>query len=320
MNKQELNQNLDFLFQDNNSIDIIIYAIIDGDENPKKLDIKAIDLPPIKKLFIDSIKKSVYEESEYVVLPISTADERGKCFYEYDLELPQELNRLTDVIGNDTIDNFNFNDEQIAEINSLIIVLSNLEHQVSLFKKLSPLEIIGRGGIFLKKAAERFEKFNNNLLRISPGFQALSINGTVIILNLKTIEKSFGFTEVIKREAIHGIDAIRNMSILQNIEELEGLIDNISFARKLIMVARSSPVIQNNIPNIQIIDFTKNHPALKGRIKYNTDGTLINLHTKTAKTLFVKLLNDDFLTSELTKLFYDSLAKDGFEIIEKTEE
>jgi hypothetical protein len=320
MNKQELNQNLDFLFQENNSIDIIIYAILDGDENPKKLDIKAIDLPLIKKLFIDSIKKSVYEESEYVVLPISTADERGKCFYEYDLELPKELNRLTDVIGNDTIDNFNFNDEQIAKINSLIIVLSNLEHQVSLFKKLSPLEIIGRGGIFLKKAAERFEKFNNNLLRISPGFQALSINGTVIILNLKTIEKSFGFTEVIKREAIHGIDAIRNMSILQNIEELEGLIDNITFARKLIMVARSSPVIQNNIPNSQIINFTKIHPALKGKIKYNTDGTLINLHTKTAKNLFVKLLNDDFLTSELTKLFYDSLAKDGIEIIETIKE
>jgi len=320
MNKQELNQNIDFLFQENALINIIIYAILDGEETPKKLDIQATDLPSIKKLFIDSIKKSVYEESEYVVLPISTADERGKCFYEYDLELPQDLNNLTDIIGNDNIDNFNFNDEKMAEINSLLIVLGNSEYQVSLFKKLSPLEIIGRGGIFLKRAAERFEKFNNNLLRISPGFQALSVNGTVIILNLKTIEKSFGFTEVIKREALHGIETIRKMSILQNIETLEDLIENTTFARKLIRVARSSPVIQINIPNSQIIDFTKNHPALKGKIKYNTDETLINLHTRTAKDLFVKLLNDDFLTSELTKLFYDSLAKDGIEILETIEE
>ncbi|MBA4276933.1 Kiwa anti-phage protein KwaB-like domain-containing protein [Flavobacterium sp.] len=74
------------------------------------------------------------------------------------------------------------------------------------------------------------------------------------------------------------------------------------------------------MPNSQIIDFTKNHPALKGKIKYNTDGSLINLHTKTAKDLFVKLLNDDFLTSELTKLFYDSLAKDGIEILETIDE
>ena len=98
------------------------------------------------------------------------------------------------------------------------------------------------------------------------------------------MKKSFGFTEVIKREAILGIDAIRTMEILQNIEALEGLIENISFARKLIKDARSSPVIQNNIPNSQIINFTKNHTALKGRIKNNTDGILINLHTKQPKT------------------------------------
>jgi hypothetical protein len=103
-------------------------------------------------------------------------------------------------------------------------VLGNSEYQVSLFKKLSPLEIIGRGGIFLKRALERFEKFNNNLLTISSGFLALSVNGSVIILNLKTIEKSFGFTEVIKREALHGIETIRKTSILKNIETLEDLI------------------------------------------------------------------------------------------------
>jgi hypothetical protein len=103
------------------------------------------------------------------------------------------------------------------------------------------------------------------------------------------------------------------MSIVQNIEELESLIDNITFARKLIKVARSSPVILNNIPNIQIIDFTKIHPALKGKIRYNEDESMIKLHTKKSKDLFVKLLNDDFLTSELTRLFYDSLAKDGIE-------
>lgn len=207
----------------------------------------------------------------------------------------------------------NFNDEQIVEINSLLIVIGNNEQQVSLFKKLAPIEVIGRGSFFLRKTAERFERFSNNLLRISSGFQALSINGSVIILNLKTIEKSFGFTEVIQREALLGIEAIRQMSIVQNIEELESLIDNITFARKLIKVARSSPVIHNNIPNIQIIDFTKNHPALRGKIRYNEDESMIKLHTKKSKDLFVKLLNDDFLTSELTRLFYDSLAKDGIE-------
>jgi hypothetical protein len=310
MNKQELNNNLNFLFQPNANIQVIVYAILNNQENPRKLDIDENDLLGIKNMFLDSITNLVINENEHVVLPLSTADERGKCFYEYDLELPNELVNLNDVIGNDNIELFNFNDEAITHINSLLIVLGNGEHQVSLYKKLSPVEIIGRGSFFLIKSAERFEKFNNNLLRISPGFQGMSVNRTVIILNLKTIEKSFGFVEVIKREAILSIEAIRDMSILQNIESLEGLIDNITFARKLIKIARYSPVIQNNIPNAQIIHFSNTHPALRGKIRYNEDETLIKLDTKVSKNLFVKLLNDDFLTSELTQLYYDSLAKD----------
>jgi hypothetical protein len=317
MDKQQLNQSLDFLFQRNQEIQIIIYAILKDQDEPKKLDIKDTDLPAIKEMFIDNIKKTVIDENEYAVLPLSTADERGKCFYEYDLELPPELVYLDGVIGNDNIETFNFNDENILNISALIIVLGNGENQVSLYKKLSAVEIIGRGSFLLIKANERFEKFNSNLLRISPGFQALSVNETVVILKLSTIEKSFGFIDVIKREALLGIDAIRNMTILQNIQALEELIDDISFARKLTKIARSSPVIQNSIPNLSIIAFSNIHPALKGKIRYSDDSSMISLDTRVSKDLFIKLLNDDFLTSELTQLYYDSLAKDG--IVENQE-
>ena len=59
--------------------------------------------------------------------------------------------------------------------------------------------------------------------------------------------------------------------------------------------------------------FTNTHPALKGSFKYNEDGTKLNLKTKISQNLFLKLLNDDFLQSELTKIFYDSIAKDSVE-------
>lgn len=48
-------------------------------------------------------------------------------------------------------------------------------------------------------------------------------------------------------------------------------------------------------------------------MRYTPDGTQFALDTKVSKDLFVKLLNDDFLTSELTQLYYDSLAKDNIE-------
>lgn len=311
MNKQELNQNLAFLFQPNNEIQVIVYALLRDDEEPKRLNIDDEDLPSIRQLFIDSIENQVINKEDHEVLLLSTADERGKCFYEYDLEIPDELALLDGIIGDDNIANFNFNNQTIENIDTLIIVLGNDENQVSLYKKLSPIEIIGRGGLILKKSAERFERFNDNLLRISPGFQVLSINQTLIILKLTTIERSFGIVDVIQREALLGIDAIRNIEILGNIEVLEALIQDIGFARRLTKVGRSSPVIINNIPNDQIIAFSNTHPALRGKIKFNDDLTKINLDTRVSKNLFIKLLNDDYLTSELTSLFYDSLAKDN---------
>lgn len=52
---------------------------------------------------------------------------------------------------------------------------------------------------------------------------------------------------------------------------------------------------------------------MRNKIRYTPDGTQFALDTKVSKDLFVKLLNDDFLTSELTQLYYDSLAKDNIE-------
>lgn len=312
MNKHELNQSLAFLFQADANIQAIVYAILKNEDAPRKLDIDDEDLPPIRTMFLDSIQKQLVSKDDYEVLLLSTADERGKCFYQYDLGLPDELAQLDAVIGNDNIPNFNFHDVSIERIDTLIVVLGNDENQVSLFKKLSPVEVIGRGNSYiLKKAAERFERFEDNLLRISPGFQAISVSETIIILNLSTIERSFGIVEVIRREALIGIEAIRNIEILSNIEVLEELIDDIGFARRLTKIARNSPVITRNIPNEQIVAFAFSHPALRGRIRFNDDNTQINLDTRVSKNLFVKLLNDDYLTSELTSLFYDSLAKDG---------
>lgn len=92
-------------------------------------------------------------------------------------------------------------------------------------------------------------------------------------------------------------------------------LDDISFARKLVKSANNSPVL-NVIPNEQIINFTQNHPALKGKFKYSKDKLQINLKTKKSQDLFLKLLNDDFLQSELTKRYYDSIAKDSVDITE----
>ncbi|MFK8300114.1 anti-phage protein KwaB [Capnocytophaga canimorsus] len=316
MNKQELDNALAFLNTPQGELQIILYALIDENSEPRKLDIKENDLPILQHMFVESIQSSITEKDNYTVLPLSTADERGNCFYQYDLELPTELQALENSIGNDNLENFSFSNSNFSGINSLIIVLADNENEIALFKKLSPVEIIGRGGFLFWKSNQRLERFDDQLLRISPKFHALRVGEEIVIIDLKMIEKSFGFHEVIIREATISLNAIRNLQLVSNIESLEELVNNITFARKLTKVARNSPVIQKNIPNADIIAFSKLHPLTKNKMRYTEDGTMFNLDTRISKDLLIKILNDDLLTSELTKLYYNSLAKDGVEIEE----
>ncbi len=312
MNKAELNQSLEFLNNPTGELQIIMYACFE-EQVVKKLDVKSEDLPPIRRLFVDSVNSTIVSQEEFTVIPLSTADERSNCFYEYDLELPEELQFLETIIGNDEIETFNFNNDTFAKIDALAIVLADDNNEISLYKKLSSVEVLGRGGYMLWKSNQRLERFEEQLLRISPSFQVLRVEESVIILNLKTIERNFGFHDVIKREATLGLEAINDMGIVSNIDTLEELIENVSFARKLTKIARNSPVIQRRIPNVSIIAFSRTHPAIRNKMRYTPDGTQFALDTKVSKDLFVKLLNDDFLTSELTQLYYDSLAKDNIE-------
>ena len=313
MNKLELNNALSFVKAPQGELQIIFYANLEGIEQPRKLDIAEVDLPVLKQMFIDAIQTFIIGKDDYVVLKLSAADERGKCFYHYDLEIPQELQMLENVIGNDNLQIFNFNNTKLSNINSLIVVLADDNNEISLYKKLSPVEVIGRGGHIFKKSNQRLEKFDDQLLRITPKFQVIRVNGELIIIDLNAVEKSFGFHDVITREATVSLKAINEMQLISNIESLQQLVNNVSFARKLTKVARNSPVIKLNIPNANIIAFAKSHPLTKSKMRFNEDETQFTLDTRVSKDLIVKILNDDLLTSELTKLYYDSLAKDGIE-------
>lgn len=317
MNKQELNEALAFINAPEGELQIIIYANISGANEPRRLDIKEEDLTELKKLFVASIESSIISKEDHTVLPLSSADERGNCFYQYDLEVPEGLKRLETIIGNDNLSNFSLSDNQFSNIESLIIVLADTKNEISLFKKLSTVEVIGRGGFMLWKSNQRFERFKDQLLRISSSFQALRVDGEIIIIDLDAIEKEFGFHEVIIKEATKSLSVIEEKELVDNIDTLKELVSDVRFARKLTKVARNSPVIRLGIPNESIIAFAKNHPLTKKKMKYNDSQTKFHLDTKVSKNLLIKILNDDLLTSELTKLYYDSLAKDDIIVEEE---
>lgn len=313
MNEQELRDELQFFYDNFDEIGVSIYAILRSSNSPVKLDIETDALGGLKSLFIDSIKKTITDKEEISILNLSTSDERIDAVYLYDIDLPDELNCINDILGTDDFTLMNLTDNSLSDIQALLIEIGNNTRQVVLYKTMASINIYGRANFFLKKSQTRLTQIDDEFLRVSPNFQLIKIKNSLFVIELSMIEKSFGFHEVIKREATLGVNAVESMLLVENTEVLRELIDDVKYARKFTKVAKSSPVIKARIPNQDIINFCKIFPKLAGKIRFNQAEDKILLDTKVSKDLFIKVLMDDFLTSELTKFHYESVAKDGLD-------
>lgn len=313
MNKDELIEMLVPFYEDDD-VGIAVYAVLKGnDSSPKRLDIEAEALAGLKEMFLGSVRESILENADLSLLQLSDADERRNVVYEYDLEIPHELTSLQSVIESDNVELMSFAESALSSIKALIIEIGDNVSQLVIYKTIAPVNVFSRDSFFLRKSRTRLRRIDDEFLRINPGFQLFSLNGSLFVLDLKTLEKSFGFHDVVRREAQVGVDCIEQMGVIENFEVLREMIDDIKYARRLTKVARSSPVIRNGIQNESIIAFCQSFPNLSGRIRFNSEETKIVLDTKVSKDLFLKILMDDYLTSELTSLHYESLAKDGVE-------
>jgi len=315
MNAEELKIALQAYYDDYANIGISVYAIIKDTDNPGpfKLDIEANAAGGLKELFIQSLRSGISDRNEVSVLNLSSADERVDAIYVYDLDIPEELLSLETVTSQDNLPLLNLNEQSLFSIKVLLIEIGNNISQLVLYKTMAPVNIFGRTNFFLWKSESRLKRLTDEFLRVSAGFQMLRLNGTLLVLDLGVLEKNFGFHEVIKREAALGVSAIDSAKLVVNPYVLHELLDDMKYARRLTKIAKASPVLRAGISGTEIVRFCQVFPKLAGRIRFNDAKDQIFLDTKVSKDLFIKLLMDDFLTSELTKFHYASIAKDSVE-------
>ena len=319
MNIEELKAALQVFYDSYDQIGVAVYAILKGADStgPKKVDIEADSLEGLKALFIQSLRDHITDREDLTVLDLSSSDERVDAIYVYDLETPEELVAMERVLEADGLPLLDMAAADLTDVKALLIEIGNDVGQMVLYKSMAPVNIFGRASFFLKKARHRMEKIDDEFLRVSAGFQLLRINGTLLVTDLSAVEKSFGFHDIIKREAALGITSIEAMQLVQNPEVLHELLEDVKYARRFTKVARASPVMRAGVPNASIIEFCKTFPRLAGRIRFNETEDKVVLDTKVSKDLFIKLLMDDFLTSELTHFHYASVAKDSLDDAEE---
>lgn len=246
-----------------------------------------------------------------------TNDERANAIYQYDYETyPDELGvfknfDITEAIT--SVRKFDFTQDDLSTLFGYIIYLGSMQNGLVLFKKHYPISLIKRDSFLLgaMKDKERFGKVSgDDIIRMNGTVQLFRVADQTYVIDIKMLERNMGFTELIQKAAGLAVDAMEELGILEDIDVLRDSVSEVSFARKLSKVQKTSPIFQLGISKETIVEFTKTTPELEGKFKYSEDGLTIRLSTKKSKDAFIKLMNDSFLRSELTRQYYEAFSKD----------
>ena len=286
---------------------LVLYAMYEPNDDPSKYDIKKVNLKDdgtieeTFSVFKAILEFEILENEDLEIINLSSSDDRKNAVYYYDLE--DEPPELKQCLLNNRIDVDWFEFDEENKIIGFITQIGTEDNNITLFKKHYPINLLKSKGLF-RTHNNQISNFTDNILRITGKSDFIRIGSDIYILNLKELESFCGFHKLIKEKALIGVEAIKSIDIVDDIGLLKENIENVTFARKLVKVTSDSLVLKQKTSDI--IKFAKKHYK---NLKTNESGTKFLLDTIKSRKEFIKLLNDDFLNSRLTKQQYDSVAK-----------
>lgn len=313
MNLEELREKIETIVQ-MDAIGLNVFFLLKTDEG--NILKRANLIEDVKNSLITAYKDSLnymVSDDELALINLSDADDRKSAIYNYDLEQQPGVFSFFDTISNRDEDNpipyFSFNDDKLTELEGYFISIGDFDDNILVYRKQMPINLFKQGKIYLVKGHQtQFEQIDKEFLRIDTKLDVLKIDESIIVNNISILERHYEFKDIIENEANASLENIEDLDILENIEVLQERVDDLAFARKLSKISTSSPVF--NLPSEHIMEFVRTHQTLGGEFKYSEDQNRIMLDTKKSQNFFLRLMNDDFLHSQLTDFDYMTPAKD----------
>ncbi|EQB7288670.1 Kiwa anti-phage protein KwaB-like domain-containing protein [Proteus mirabilis] len=222
----------------------------------------------------------------------------------------EKVSRLFNIIDDsgagDTLEKVNFNDgDDVLKIDSIFFVLSVGEFRILLYKRQYRVQNFS-------KHRKLFKYHDSKLITVDEDMISIDINPSVVlfkkdlfIYNLKVFEDFFGYKVLIEKRATDFIDEIS--TVLDDVADYSSLKrrvidDSDSFRKKLAKISK----YPNTITTLEFLSkdkskfstFISNNAYLTKVLKYQD--AKISLETKNQQTVFIALISDGVLKSELT--------------------
>lgn len=321
MSKEEFISHLQDIVKLGEDASVMIYFAL-KDENGgvtlKKADVKNEALIAMRSGFIDTLQSEINlfnADSERELLDLSTRDDRENVVYRYDIEgeepsffiFMREVMQRHDAFYFTGDKIFDFQVDKLSDIKYFIIEVGTTDNKVVIYRNNYNINLLhqGRGKFYITKSGSQLDQVKEDILRMDTQMDAMMIGNEFFITNIAQLDKSSDFVDVITRKAKCALREIKKLDIVDSIEGLQERLGELTFARRLMSTMKNSPI--KSMPTKEIIQFVKSNTALEKVLKIENDK--IKLPSKRAQNYFIRLLNDDFLYSKLTKRDYEARAK-----------
>lgn len=321
MTKEQLQEAVGFIFNDKATLGLELYLILEGRTG---LNLKLADLgdngldDEMIEGFKEHLKWRTIEDQEADLRPLSELDNGSNTIHIYDLEgLPDGLEIIHTELDKNKVPLFDFTTDKLQDVRAFLIKIASPTQQVVLYKHHHHLNVLSQSTtLYFFGDDHRFKKPDGALLRFSFAVDFVLVDGKVLVYDINCLEKKFGFGSILVNNATTQVAAIAALGFVQNIVELEDYAKDIGGAKHILRLNKKSPVLLLKFD--QIKTFIKGNAYLKRRLRFTDDESQLRFHTHVSKRYFIQLLNDDFLTSQLSNTEYASSKKDGLAELEGT--
>ncbi len=314
MTKEELKNSLAFLDKDEiPNVEIFILDEPIEDDN-KELSVNIYkgrmhnDIPKqIIDIFFPKMKR-ILVQSDYELKTYNPAvnPDRKVIWKQSSNEIPFYkliLQKLSEVN-----DNY-YNDRILAYENiwAIWIKLTINENNFYLLKKITPSKVLTTGGVLAWVFSNNtFKGLTEDVLTIDGHFDVFACNNTLFFENKQNFEKALMYDKIIQQVANDTLNEIKNIGIVENFNTLKCMLkDDYHSIRKL-----------NKLKNKQYFKektFTDYYKIIKNYnvpVKVDKKNQKFSIENKSQAKFLIKVLNDDYLKSELTNNKYAANSKE----------
>lgn len=284
----------------------------------KKANIRVDALSQLADLFRGAIQNEIIRieaDSEFDLINLSDGEDQSNVIYKFDLpDDPDFFVHISEADATHDADYFrgdrlfNFDEgDKFEDIAFFVHRVGSEDNHISIYRQNFAINVMhqGAGRLYFNKSETQIDTVKSDLMKMDSTIDVVKIDEEFFIINLRMLESGSSFEGVIRRRAESAIERINDFGILSTVEGLQDRLEELPFARKLMKALDSSPVLDMEVG--VVLSFIQNKDKINRILKIE-NGKVV-LGTKKSQDLFLRLLNDDLLHSELTTVDYSVGSK-----------